>query len=116
MDFNKFATEILQNARHVLNNYANFEGRAGLREFWLWFLLLFVTGLLLQLLGQSLSVFHTISLILNLALAIPSLAVGARRLHDTGRSGWLQLLAIIPLVGFVVLLYFWAQPSGSAKT
>jgi len=116
MDFNKLAAEILPNARHILNNYANFEGRAGLREFWLWFLLVFVAGLLLQVLGEAASAFHTILLILNLAILIPSLAVGARRLHDTGRSGWLQLLAIIPLVGIVVLIYFWAQPSGSAKT
>lgn len=115
MDFNKLSADILQNARHILNNYANFEGRAGLREFWLWFLPLFALCLLLQLLGQSLSVFHTVLLLVNLVTLIPSLAVGARRLHDTGRSGWLQLIVLIPLVGIVALLYFWAQPSGDAK-
>ena len=47
---------------------------------------------------------------------VASLAVGARRLHDIGKSGWLQLLALIPVAGILVLVYFWAQPSGAAKS
>jgi len=58
---------------------------------------------------------YTILGLLNLAIFIPSLAVGARRLHDIGRSGWLQLLILVPIAGFLVLLYFWAQPSGGSK-
>ena len=46
--------------------------------------------------------------IYQLAVLIPSLAVGARRLHDTGKSGWWQLLHLIPLVGTIVLIVFWA--------
>jgi uncharacterized membrane protein YhaH (DUF805 family) len=45
----------------------------------------------------------------TLALLIPSLAVGARRLHDTGRSGWWQLIHLVPLVGQIVLIVFWCQ-------
>ncbi len=41
----------------------------------------------------------------GLTVFLPSLAVGTRRLHDTGRSGWWQLLFLIPLVGLIVLLY-----------
>jgi uncharacterized membrane protein YhaH (DUF805 family) len=47
-------------------------------------------------------------LLYTLAVLLPSLAVGARRLHDIGRSGWWQLIGIIPLVGAVVLIVFFA--------
>ena len=46
-----------------------------------------------------------------LAGIIPSLAVGARRLQDTGRSGWMQLLIFIPLIGALVPIVWWAQES-----
>jgi len=49
--------------------------------------------------------------ILQLALLIPGLAVGARRLHDTGRSGWWLLIGLIPLVGWIILLVFFVQDS-----
>ncbi len=48
--------------------------------------------------------------IFGLAMLLPQLAVGARRLHDTGKSGWWQLLLLIPLIGTIVLIVFWAQP------
>ena len=51
----------------------------------------------------------SISSLLGLALFVPSLAVGARRLHDTGKSGWLQLLHLIPILGTIVLIVFWIQ-------
>jgi uncharacterized membrane protein YhaH (DUF805 family) len=44
-----------------------------------------------------------------LAVFLPTLAVQVRRLHDTDRSGWFILLAMIPLVGFIVLIVFWCQ-------
>ena len=46
-----------------------------------------------------------------LALLLPALAVGARRLHDIGRSGWWQLLSLTG-IGSLVLIYWWVQPSG----
>jgi uncharacterized membrane protein YhaH (DUF805 family) len=42
---------------------------------------------------------------------VPSLAAGARRLHDTGRSGWWQLISLIPIVGWIILLVFMVQDS-----
>ena len=50
-----------------------------------------------------------ISGLVALALLIPSLSIGSRRLHDTGRSGWWQLLMLIPIIGFIVLVVFWVQ-------
>lgn len=47
-----------------------------------------------------------VALIYSLALLVPSLSVGARRLHDTGRSGWWQLLMLIPLIGAIILIVF----------
>jgi uncharacterized membrane protein YhaH (DUF805 family) len=43
-------------------------------------------------------------------MLVPSLAVGARRLHDIGKSGWLQLLGLIPIIGWILLIYWAAQP------
>ena len=45
---------------------------------------------------------------------MPSLAVGSRRLHDIGRSGWWQLLLLIPLVGLIVLIVWWAKEGEQA--
>jgi uncharacterized membrane protein YhaH (DUF805 family) len=53
--------------------------------------------------------------ILQLALLIPTLAVGARRLHDTGRSGWWLLIGLIPIVGWIILLVFFVQDSQPAN-
>jgi uncharacterized membrane protein YhaH (DUF805 family) len=49
--------------------------------------------------------------LVGLALLLPSLAVTVRRLHDIGRSGWWIFIAIIPVIGALVLLYWYVQPS-----
>jgi uncharacterized membrane protein YhaH (DUF805 family) len=54
-----------------------------------------------------------LSSLFYLAMLLPSLAAGARRLHDTNRSGWWQLIGLVPFVGFIVLIYLMAQPSKS---
>jgi Protein of unknown function (DUF805) len=53
--------------------------------------------------------------ILQLALLVPTLAVGARRLHDTGRSGWWQLSGLIPIVGWIILIVLFVQDSQPAN-
>ncbi|WP_108946049.1 DUF805 domain-containing protein [Shewanella halifaxensis] len=93
-----------------LKKYAEFSGRARRQEFWMFMLFCFGIQFVLTLLGLE-----TISLLVSLALIVPNLSVGARRLHDTGRSGWWQLLLLIPLIGFIVLIVFWAQDSHSAN-
>ena len=52
--------------------------------------------------------FQLLTLIYGLAVLLPGIAVGIRRLHDTGKSGWWLLIALIPLVGIIVLIVFWA--------
>lgn len=83
--------------------YATFDGTASVSEFWWFFLFQILVSLLAQMLG------YTISTIISLAMLLPALAVGCRRLHDTDRSGWWQLLALIPVIGWIVLVVFWVQ-------
>jgi uncharacterized membrane protein YhaH (DUF805 family) len=51
----------------------------------------------------------------NLALLLPSLAVAARRLHDTGRSGWWLLLIFAILIGWIILIVWYCQDSNSGE-
>ena len=89
----------------VLKKYAVFEGRARREEFWMFALVNFIISVVLHLISPFLGGIY------NLAVLLPSLGVGARRLHDTGRSGWLLLIGLIPLIGIIVLIVFWVQDS-----
>ena len=84
--------------------YADFIGFASRSEFW-WFVLFLSAGQVL--LGL---VSHKIAALFALVTLVPYLAVGTRRLRDTGRSPWWWLVSLVPLVGAVVLIVFWAQP------
>ena len=84
--------------------YADFSGRAGRPEFW-WFFLFQVGVYFVASMVHGL-----LYLLAFLALLLPGIAVGVRRMHDIGKSGWWLLLGLIPIVG-LVLLYFAAQPS-----
>jgi uncharacterized membrane protein YhaH (DUF805 family) len=67
------------------------------------------------LIGRSdRSISEVLNSIVALATILPSLAVGARRLHDTNRSGWWKLLWIIPLLGWIVVIIFLAQEGESS--
>lgn len=96
--------------RAVLANYANFSGRDARPEYW-WFILAnAIIATALNIVGLDM-----ISSLWSLAMLIPSLAAGTRRLHDTGRSGWWHLIALIPLVGFIILLV-WLASEGKGET
>lgn len=93
------------------NKYADFEGRARRSEFWWWRLFLAIVNMALQMVVTFTFGGATIFVLLvSFALLIPDLAVGARRLHDTGRSGWLQLL-MLTCVGFIPLIIWWCEDS-----
>ena len=104
----------------VLNKYAVFSGRARRKEYWMFALfnaiIAFVLGLILGILSIALGTnLNILSYIYALAIFIPSLAVGIRRLHDTDRSGWWLLIAFIPFIGAIVLLVFLVQDSQSGE-
>lgn len=110
-----------------LRKYAVFQGRASRMEFWLWMLFIWVISLVFYILqvltggaphmdpttyrmvmptgiGMGL---YALQWLISLVTLIPNLAVGARRLHDTNRSGWWLLLWLIPLFGWIALLIFY---------
>jgi uncharacterized membrane protein YhaH (DUF805 family) len=90
--------------KSCLGQYAGFSGRAVRSEFWWFFLFQIIVMVIASFLGD------VISGIASIALLLPAFAVGARRLHDIGRSGWWQLLTLTG-IGVLVLIYWWVQPS-----
>ena len=93
----------------VLRRYAQFDGRAGRAEFWWFELASFIIVTVLSILGRASVLFSVIGFIYGIAVIVPSIAVGIRRLHDTNRSGWWLLLLLIPFVGLIVLIVFMAS-------
>lgn len=90
------------------NKYADFNGRASRSEYW-WFALGVALGC--AILSAIAPVAYAI---FALGTLVPSLAAATRRLHDTNRSGWWQLIILVPIIGFIVLLVFLAQESRPA--
>jgi uncharacterized membrane protein YhaH (DUF805 family) len=94
----------------VLKKYAVFTGRAGRREFWMFFLFNIIISIVLGIIGKFLHA-DILSTLYGLAVLLPAIGVGIRRLHDTGRSGWWLFIGLIPIVGCIILIVFWAQKS-----
>ena len=94
--------------RVVLERYAQFQGRSGRAEFWWYFLAALIIGIVFNILIAVSNIFFVLYVIYGLAVLIPGLAVGVRRLHDTDKTGWWLLIALIPIVGIIVLIVFWA--------
>ena len=93
------------------SKYATFAGRATRPEYWYWVLFTVIASLIFVVIELRVSVEggRTLSAIFDIATFIPSLAVAARRLHDTDRSGWWQLLLFIPVIGWILLLIWLSQ-------
>jgi len=98
------------------SNYVGFSGRAARSEYWFWTLFLFLVYIVAEIIDVALisagSGIAVVTLLAILALALPSIAVTVRRLHDLDRSGWWILLGFIPLVGGIILL-IWYCSKGS---
>ena len=121
---------MIESIKTVFSKYATFSGRAIKSEFWWWVLFLFIIQMVLSILmfgsidteammsddptsamsamtGIYSSPVGILSIVWGLATLVPTLAVGTRRLHDSGLSGWWQLLwiaTIIPLLGLLILI------------
>ena len=85
--------------------YAAFDGRASRSEYWWFFLFTLLASMASGIVSE------TLSGLFSLAVLLPSLAVGARRLHDIDKSAWFLLLWFIPLIGWIVLIV-WATQEG----
>jgi uncharacterized membrane protein YhaH (DUF805 family) len=94
----------------VLKKYADFSGRARRKEFWMFVLFNFIIAVVLGVVDSMIGV-PVLGLIYTLGVLIPSLAVGARRLHDIGKTGWWQLIAFVPFIGIIVLIIFFVMDS-----
>lgn len=94
----------------AFQNYAQFEGRASRPQYWYFYLFIFLVNIVLDALDLD-----SLAFLFALATLIPLLAVGARRLHETNRSGWWQLLALT-IIGLIPLIYWLAQPATADAT
>jgi uncharacterized membrane protein YhaH (DUF805 family) len=98
----------------VIKKYAVFSGRAARPEFW-WFVLFnIIISAAINLVVSAVaghSAGQAVGEIYSLAVLLPSLGVGIRRLHDTNRTGWWYLLVFIPILGWIVLIVFLALAS-----
>lgn len=99
-----------ESIRVCFAKYADFSGRASRSEYW-WFFLFDTLGFV----GLSM-INDVLGLVFYLATLLPSLAAGARRLHDTDRSGWWLLIGLVPIIGVIVLVVFLVQDSKGEQT
>ena len=94
----------------MTQKYASFSGRARRTEYWMFFLVYFVIALVIGVVEGLLSIGGYLTGMFALVHLLPSIAVTVRRLHDTNRTGWWAALALVPIVGPLVLLYFAVLP------
>jgi uncharacterized membrane protein YhaH (DUF805 family) len=95
----------IESIQTCFKKYAVFDGRAKKSEFWWWVLFVILLSAAGQILGES------VYALVVLVTLLPYLAVTSRRLHDINRSGWWQLIVLIPLIGWIVLIYWCVQDS-----
>ncbi|ARN76015.1 DUF805 domain-containing protein [Oceanicoccus sagamiensis] len=101
----------------VLKKYAVFGGRSRRKEYWYFVLFNLILTIVIGVIDQATGTFDPetgmglIGILYALVVIIPSFAVLFRRLHDTGRSAWWLLILLVPLIGFLVVLFFLCQDS-----
>lgn len=101
----------------ALKKYATFSGRSQRSEYWYFFLFYLLIVLALGLVDSALGTFveeeglGLLSGVFVLGMLIPSIAVGVRRLHDIGRSGWWLFISLVPIIGTIVLVVFAVRDS-----
>lgn len=94
-----------ESIKMCFSKYADFTGRASRSEYW-WFILFIMLG------GSAAAMIDPlIGGLFTLGTLLPALAAATRRLHDTHRSGWWQLIGLVPFVGIIVMVIFLAQES-----
>lgn len=107
--FNTYYVDVLK------NQYADFTGRAIRSQFWYFVLFNFIISFVLSFIDGFIFQRQILSLIFSLAVLVPSIAIGVRRLHDLGKSGWFYLLALIPIVGQILLIVWFCTKGQTTK-
>lgn len=93
----------------VLKQYADFNGRARHQEYWMFVLINAAISFGATLIGGLLGVGTLLQLVYSFAVLVPTIAVGVRRLHDIGKSGWMLLVSFIPIAGIIWILVLLAK-------
>ena len=93
-----------------LSKYVDFKGRARRSEYWWFFLFNVIVSIVASIIDAVIGN-QVIEYLAALALLLPNIAVGIRRLHDTSRVGWWILIGLIPIVGWIILIIFYVQDS-----
>lgn len=105
--------------RTCLSKFVDFSGRARRSEYWYFALFTFLVSIVTSILDAFLGTDYDntsgglVNTLVGLVLFLPSLAVGVRRLHDTGRSGWWILIGLIPIIGWIILIVWFCTDSTS---
>jgi uncharacterized membrane protein YhaH (DUF805 family) len=113
-----FFIALLENYFAVLKKYIVFTGRAGRKEFWFFVLVNVVVGIIFGIFGKIPILGFLIRVayfFFGLAILIPSIMVGIRRLHDTNLTGWLMLLCLVPVAGAIAVLVLCALEGTSGE-
>ncbi len=105
--------EIIENFKDILTNkYAEFKGRADRKEFWYYVLVLIVINVAFSILTNILGgvaflrwVILVIQALVSLALIVPGLAIGVRRMHDIGKGGGWIFINLVPIIGTLWFLF-----------
>ncbi len=104
MDFQTAIRTCLQ------EKYATIDGRARRSEFWWFFLFVFLANTVLSIVDAILfGDAQIVGALFSLAVFVPAVCVAGRRLHDTGRSAWWLLISFVPVIGALVLIWWFIQ-------
>lgn len=110
-----------QSVKTVLSKYATFTGRAMRSEYWWFALFALLVSIPLNFVDQLLvapalgyesfteSTPQFLSWLFSLAILLPSVAVAVRRMHDLDKSGWWILIVFVPILGILLMLYWFVQ-------
>lgn len=101
--------DFIGSTKTCLVKYADFSGRAKRSEYWWFYLFVTLATTFAQILDNAIGS-NNLGNLTSLALFVPSIAVGARRLHDINRSGWWQLIALTG-IGVFLLIYWYIKDS-----
>lgn len=96
--FNNYFINVLK------TQYTDFKGRASRSQYWYYILCYFIVSIPFAIIDAVLFQTQILGLLLGLALIVPTIAIGVRRLHDLGKPGWWFLMVLIPIVGPIALL------------
>lgn len=106
--FNQYFVNVLR------TQYADFKGRATRSQYWYFILCYVVVSIPFSIIDRIINA-QVFTLVLSLALLVPSIAIGVRRLRDINLSGWFYLIALIPVAGPIALLVLFCMPTDKFK-